>query len=226
MQRFNPFNMIHKALRAMLYDAALTLQQTYFADAAEADAALQKVETVLSQFEQHAHHEDTYLLPSITYYNPWLANEFEKEHEADEQLSNRLKHLLNMFRATTLPQERMMAGSAIVKAFTEFVVFNLQHMSKEEIVLNQALWEHYTDAELMQLNQTIVANIPPEEKAISSQWMMRGVNKVEAINWLKGMKQHAPEPDFWRVYALTKTELPVHRRVEVQEAILEREAIY
>lgn len=226
MQRFNPFNMIHKALRAMLYDTALSLQQTYFADAAEAEAALQKIETVLNQFEQHAHHEDTYLLPSITYFNPWLANEFEKEHETDSTLCNRIKHLLNIFRATTLPEERLVAGSAITKAFTEFLVFNLQHMAKEEIVLNQALWQHYTDAELMQLNQTIVANIAPEDKAISSQWMMRGVNKVEAINWLKGMRQNAPEPDFWRVYALTKTELPVHRRVEVQEAMAASEAIY
>jgi hypothetical protein len=166
------------------------------------------------------------VLPSIIYYNPWLANEFEKEHITDNQLSKRLQHLLNIFRATTLAEERMIAGSAIAKAFTEFMVFNLEHMAKEEIVLNQALWQHYTDAELMQLNQTIVANIPEDEKRITAQWMMRGVNKDEAIHWLKGMKQNAPEADFWRVYNLTKTELPMHRRVEVQEAIIEREAIY
>jgi hypothetical protein len=218
--------MIHKALRAMLYDTGLTLQQTLFSDAAEAENALQKVEAVLHQFEQHAHHEDTYVLPSIIYYNPWLANEFEKEHITDNQLSKRLQHLLNIFRATTLAEERMIAGSAIAKAFTEFMVFNLEHMAKEEIVLNQAFWQHYTDAELMQLNQTIVANIPEDEKRITAQWMMRGVNKDEAIHWLKGMKQNAPEADFWRVYNLTKTELPMHRRVEVQEAIIEREAIY
>ena len=226
MQRFNPFNMIHKALRALLYDTALSLQQTYFADGAEAETALQKVELVLHQFAQHAHHEDTYLLPAITYYNPWLANEFEQEHVTDHQLSEKLQHLINIFRATTVAEERLVAGSALTKAFTDFVVFNLQHMAKEELVLNQALWQHYTDAELMQLNQTIVVNIPEAEKAVTAQWMMRGVNKEEAIQWLKGIKRTAPAPDFWRVYALTQTELPLHRRMHVQEAIVETENIY
>lgn len=226
MQRFNPFNMIHKALRAMLYDTSLGLQQTYFGDMAEAEEALQKIELVLNQFEQHAHHEDTYILPAITYYNPWLANEFEQEHVEDNNLSQKLKHLINIFRATTLEEERLVAGSAITKAFTEFLVFNLQHMAKEEIVLNQALWLHYTDVEILQLNQTIIANIAPEDKAVSAQWMMRGINKVEAINWLKMVKKNAPAPEFWNVFALTKSELPMYRRIQVQEAIMDREAIY
>ena len=38
MSRFNVFNQIHKGLRAMLYDTALTLQQTHFDDAGQADA--------------------------------------------------------------------------------------------------------------------------------------------------------------------------------------------
>src|SRR5690606_13695920 len=123
---------------------ALGLQQTNFAESAEAERALQKIELVLNQFEQHAHHEDTYILPSITYYSPWLANEFEKEHTEDHKLSAQLQHLINIFRATTTADEKHVAGSAISKAFTDFLVFNLQHMAKEELVLNQALWLHYT----------------------------------------------------------------------------------
>ena len=181
---------------------------------------------MLHQFEQHAHHEDTFILPAIVYYNPWLANEFEKEHGEDNRLAQQLKHLINIFRATTTEEEKLTAGSAISKAFTDFLIFNLQHMAKEELVLNQALWQHYTDAEIMELNQTIIANIPAEEKVVTAQWMMRGINNVEAINWLKMTKRNAPEPEFWKVYSLTKTELPMYRRLEVQEAIVEREAIY
>ena len=226
MQRFNPFNLMHKALRALLYETALQLQQTHFADHAAAQSSLQKIELVLHQFEQHAHNENTYLLPAIVYYNPWLADEFAKEQEAIENLSAQLQHLVNIFRATKLAEEKQFAGSAISKAFTTFLIGNLQQMAKEELVLNQALWQHYTDAEIMQLNQTIMANIPAEEKAMTAQWMMRGINNQEAISWLKMTKRHAPEAEFWNVYALTKTELPMYRRLEVQEAIMEREAIY
>jgi len=72
MQRYNGFTLIHKALRALLYDAALTLQQTYFADIEEAEPAIEKVETVLFLFERHAHHEDRFVLPAIVTYEPRL----------------------------------------------------------------------------------------------------------------------------------------------------------
>lgn len=89
MLRFNSFNMIHKALRAMLYDTALTLQQTDFTDAMEAETALSKVEDVIHQFEQHAHHEDTFMLPAIEKFAPQVVEDFEKEHVEDLELGNR-----------------------------------------------------------------------------------------------------------------------------------------
>lgn len=223
MQRFNTFTMIHKALRAMLYDTALTLQQTYFPDAEEAASALAKVEHVLHQFESHAHHEDEYILPAIVGFEPQVVDAFEKEHAEDIHLGNQLDHLLNIFRATTVAEERELAGSAITKAFVEFMMFNLKHMAKEEVEINEVLWKYYTDEEIQQLNAAIASNIPQEEKALSAKWMMRGVNKVEAINWLKAMKKVVPAPVFWSVYALTRSELPVHRRVEIQEGVIEAE---
>ena len=50
MNRFNSFLFVHKGLRAMLYDASLTLQQTDFSMSAEAEKALTKVDNVLFVF--------------------------------------------------------------------------------------------------------------------------------------------------------------------------------
>ena len=93
MQRVNPFNMIHKALRALLYDTALSLQQTYFADSNESEVALAKIEAVIHQFEQHAYHEDTYVFPAVEAYNPQLAEAFESEHEEDHAHGACVTHL-------------------------------------------------------------------------------------------------------------------------------------
>jgi hemerythrin-like domain-containing protein len=224
MQRFNTFNMIHKALRALLYDTALTLQQTYFGNEEEAKTALRKVETVIAQFEQHAHHEDNFVLPMITAYEAELVEEFEKEHVEDHRIGEQLVHLVNIFRAAQGEEERLVAGSGVAKAFMDFMVFNLQHMAKEESVLNPVLWTYYSDEQLLQMNGRIVASIPATEKAVSSQWMMRGISNREAIQWLKAVKQQAPEHEFQMLWALADTELPVHRRMEVKEAVLEQEA--
>ena len=226
MQRFNTFNMIHKALRALLYDTALTLQQTYFGNEEETKTALRKVESVIAQFEQHAHHENNFVLPLITEYEPALVEEFEKEHLEDHRIGEQLVHLVNIFHAAQGEEERLVAGSGVAKAFMDFMVFNLQHMAKEEKVLNPVLWTYYSDEQLLQMNGRIVASIPAAEKAVSSQWMMRGISNREAIQWLKAVKQHAPEHEFQMLWALADSELPVHRRIEVKEAVLEQETTF
>ena len=192
MQRYNGFNLIHKALRAMLYDTALTLQQTYFADNHEAEKALEKVEDVLFLFEHHAHHEDSFILPVVQQYEPALVDAFEKEHEKDLKLSNDLKNLINIYRNVNFTAELIAMGSAISKAFVEFMVFNLEHMAKEEMLLNPAMWEHYTDEQLIDINRRLVATIPANEMAIASKWMMRGINFADAIAWLAAVRSSVP----------------------------------
>jgi len=85
--------------------------------------------------------------------NPGWLKKFEKEHNEDITLGNRVKNLLNIYRNIYFTEERVVRDGAINKAFVEFMVFNLEHMAKEEILLNQALWKHYTDEQLVELNQ-------------------------------------------------------------------------
>ncbi|GEO11261.1 hemerythrin domain-containing protein [Segetibacter aerophilus] len=226
MQRFNSFNLIHKALRAMLYDAALTLQQTYYADVEEAEAALAKVETVIHHFEQHAHHEDTFVLPAIEAFEPQLVEEFEQEHVAHHEIGNRLQTLLTIYRSLQTSEERVNCGSCISKSFRDFMVFNINHMAKEEIEINRVLWANYTDQELLDLNARLTAGIPPEEKMVTAKWMLRSINKAEAISWLQAVKETSPSFVFDALIDMTYTELPEQIRAEVQEAVMEEELLF
>src|SRR4051812_4300595 len=158
MQRYNPFKMIHKALRAMMYDTALTLQQTYFADVEEAEIALAKVEGIINEFEQHAHHEDTFILPAIEAFDPELVEDFEKEHLKDIEIGNRIQTLLTIYRSLETSEERINCGSCINKSFRDFMVFNIEHMAKEEVEINRALWSIYTDEALVELNRRLTAS--------------------------------------------------------------------
>ena len=226
MQRINPFNIIHKALRAVMYDTALTLQQTYFADVEEAEAALSKVETTVDMFEQHAHHEDTFVLPAVEAFEPTLAAAFEKEHVADMEIGNRLATLLNIYRSLETSEERINCGSCINKSFRDFMVFNLEHMAKEEIEINRVIWAHYSDQEILDLSERITASIPPEQKMQAAKWMLRSINKAEAISWLQAAKQTSPAFVFEALLDIANTEMPEYIRSEVMEAIMEEELLF
>ncbi|MBC7903334.1 MAG: hemerythrin domain-containing protein [Gemmatimonadaceae bacterium] len=221
MQRYNVFGQIHKGLRAFMYDTALSLQQTWFADSSAGGAALAKVDSVLAHFDAHAHHEDHFILPAIARFEKALVEEFEKEHVTDLELSNRLRSLLNIYYHCVSGEEKKEIGSAICKSFVEFMVFNLEHMAKEEILLNRTLWKHYTDDEIMEIQQRLVATIPPQEMAEGAKWMFRGINNSEAIHWLKGVKEEAPEFVFQSLLDIAEREMPAERWNLIMDAVCE-----
>ena len=221
MNRYNAFYLIHKGLRAMLYDAALTLQQTDFADISEATPALAKMNDVLFAFDQHAHHEDSFIIPAVEAYEPEIAASFEQEHQEDHRLGSRLKNLLIIYENHFSAEERIVCGSAIMKSFTEFLVFNLEHMAKEEMLLNHALWRLYTDEQIKALQQRLMATISPAEMQSTSRWMMRGISATDAINWLKSVRQSSPEFVFNNLMDIAQEELSQTRFAVVREALEE-----
>ena len=193
MNRYNIFNQIHKGLRSLLYETALLIQRTDFLNKEESKIALDRVKEVVELFEKHAHTEDTYVLPALTEYEPAVVNVFEEEHVADHKLSQRLKDLVFVYTHSEMDETRVQTGFAISIAFTEFLVFNLNHMAKEEKVLNKLLWRYYSDEQLHQLTIKIVAKQSPEAMTIAGKWMMRGLNNAEIIAWLKEVKNTAPD---------------------------------
>jgi hypothetical protein len=221
MQRFNIFNQIHKGLRALLFETALRLQQTDFTNPEQTEPLLEQIQQTLDIFDKHANHEDQAILPVIHQYEPALVDAFEKEHEADHALAEKLRSLLDSFEKASTPAEQINIGHALLHAFTGFTSFNLDHMAKEETVLNERLWRYYSDAELMALSQKIIASIPPAEMEFSSAWIMRGLSNNEITAWLKAVQTNAPESIFNNLFSIAERELPNQRFRQVLEDLTE-----
>ena len=221
MKRYNIFNQIHKGLRALLYETIIKLQQTDFTDAENADEAVQQVKIILDLFDEHAHTEDTFILPAIVEYEPSVVDVFAQEHVQDLALSNKLNGLLQAFSLTISPDAKREIGAAISTAVFEFMLFNLEHMKKEEDVLNKLLWRYYTDEVLHGITMNIVASAPADKMPLYNKWMMRGLSNTEIINWLKQIKNNAPEFVFNSYVDLATNELAENRWQKVQEQLTE-----
>jgi hypothetical protein len=217
MNRYNIFNQIHKGLRAFLYETANLLQQTDFTIAEEANIATHQLTEVLELFDKHADTEDHFILPVLEQFEPAVSSLFAEEHIQDHALSNRLRSLLNIFADAETADEQIQAGSAIKVSFVEFMVFNLNHMAKEESELNRLLWKYQTDGQLMTINQAIVAKVLPEDMARYAKWMMRGLNNTEISHWLQEVKNNAPTFVFHSLIEMAETELPEARKSVVLE---------
>lgn len=221
MQRYNLFYMIHKGLREMLYTTASHLQKIDFTEAEETEPVLAQVQQVLRLFDKHANTEDDFVLTAIEAYEPSVVTLFEEEHIQDHELSNKLRSLLAMFQELTTDDEKTELGSAIRLSFTEFLVFNLKHMAKEETVLNNLLWRYYSDEDLHGITQQIISQIPPEKMQEYSTWMMRALSNNEIKSWLKGIKNNAPEFVFTGMLSIAENELPENRLHTILSGISE-----
>jgi hypothetical protein len=219
-QRYNTFDFIHKAWRALMYETARILQQTDFEQEQEAETAIQRLNLVLKSLEQHAYHENTFILPAVGKYDPEVALSMSSDHEQDEVLSRQLQLKIEDFRTTAETARKNRIGREMMYLFIDFVAFNLTHMNMEEHKISEVLWKHYTDEELMLINSEIVKSIPADEMMFSIEWMIRGISNQQILQLLNKFRKEMPKETFDSVCLMTETVLPVDRWKRVKEELL------
>jgi len=129
--------------------------------------------------------------------------------------------ILTVYEQAVSTDEKLDAARAMSHAYRDFMIVTLQHMSKEENILNQLLWRRYTDAEIICIEQELLARIAPEEMALYNQWMLRGLNNREIIAWLRTVKKTAVGTAFQVLLAGAERELSVLRWQKIQEGLSE-----
>jgi hemerythrin-like domain-containing protein len=221
MSRYDIFHIIHKGLRASLYQTALQLQQTDFSEPEEMQEALDKVKEIVMLFDGHAHKEDRFILPAVNTYEPSVSVTFEAEHVKDEELGRELQACINRVENAVARVEKIEFGEALIQSFVAFMVFNLQHMAKEEDILNQILWRYYSDEEIKAIGTKIAQASEPWMQDFYATWMLRGINNREAINWIGAIKKGMPALAYQTLLQKLKQEYPSARYRKVTESLNE-----
>jgi hypothetical protein len=216
LKRHNSFRLVHKGLRLLMYSTATRLQQANLASRSDGSAVMEQVQLVLNLFESHAHGEDHYFNEPLEKINPDVSTLFQKEHEEDHRLSAVLHDQLKVWFDARSDEDREIIGNRIFYTFNEFVAFNLYHMNKEEIMLNQALWNAYSDEQIRSIEQELVKNIPPAKMMSYAKWIFGGINDAEATEWLTGIQMNAPAEVFSAFKQIAAQTLPPERWESIQ----------
>jgi hypothetical protein len=188
MRRYNLFR-IHKGLRALLYDTALVLQKTEFADFEQSDAALEKLSIVEEFFQSHAGLEEEFIFSPILKFDRTAVSLFIEQHHEALTLAEEINKLVKILQYTETDSERRIAGSAIMNAYIQFMMFNLKLMASEEMEINHLLWYQFSDAKLVLMEKQILATLSPAEMFMYSKWMVKGLSETELEEWLSGLKK-------------------------------------
>lgn len=208
-QRFDIYQPIHKALRNFMGDTLSRLGRVDVTDAEDLAGALSQVESLLDFCAKHVQHENDFIHTAIRARQPAGASRTSEDHVEHLHSIDALHKETRAVYAASDAQRHVLA-LRLYRHLALFVAENLQHMHIEETANTAALWEHYTDEELMDLEARLVATISPADTMLTMRWMVPGITPQQRAALLGGMKAGAPAEVFEAVLNAVRPHLSAH----------------
>jgi hypothetical protein len=198
-QRENLYKAIHKGLRAILSRLADEAGRADLADPADLRRLRELAAATFGMLEDDAAHEDRFVSPLLRSCAPDVAERLDAAHRELEHAAAAL--------ARALAQVSPSDGHAFLLALSRYHAAQLSHMADEEELAQPALWRAYGDETLRQVQDQIVASIPPEKMAPAMAAVLPALNPVERAGMLGGIQAHAPAPAFQAILGVASRAL-------------------
>ena len=195
-QRMEMYRHIHKAIRHVMYSTALALGTADFRDQRSMRESLDQLRETITQLQEHAGHEETFVHPALESRLPGVTKSFDQNHEDDDRLFEKMQELGRQIEAAGDDDQKVALGNQLYSIFNTYIGDYLGHLDREEAELQQAQWDHFTDQELAAIDQQIMGSVPPERMAVWVPTICNSFNATELTAILGDMKQGAPPEAF------------------------------
>jgi Hemerythrin HHE cation binding domain len=201
--RFDMYRPIHKALRAFMSDTLVAVGRMDTDEDNTVAVTLEQVRGLLTMLRVHLESENRFVHTAMEARRPGSAGRTEHDHVEHECALADLERLVEAVSAS-IASERAAAALALYRRLAVVVAENIEHMEVEERDNAAVLWAEYTDEELMAIEASIIASVPPAVTTVAMRWMMAALNHVERVRMLAGIRQNAPTEVFEGVLALAR----------------------
>ncbi len=204
MSRFSIYRPIHKAIRHLLFSTSRQVGLADFADDTITRETLATLDRTIAFLREHRGHEDTHVHPALESKVPGITARFAEDHEEDDTLTKEIEQLAARIRNANGAQ-RVELGIEVHERFNAYIGIYLGHLYLEETELQQALWDNFTDEELIAMDAAIAREIPPERMGDWLTEMCASYNPDEISLILNIVKAEAPPEDFQGVTQLAES---------------------
>ena len=210
-QRYNIFKRTHKGLRSMLFDAGARIQQTDFSKSKQAIAAMDAIKQSTRSFLYHLSKEDNMVYHSVVLHAPYIVAMIEQTNIKDEALARSITSMIDQYKDLNTKKEIIAFGHQLQAAFFEFTAAVLQHMSKEETVVNELLWSNYTDRELIGMEVEMMKQATSSDCNWYTGKILKELSNREILVWVDSIKEHATPFMLKKLISTARIVLPIDR---------------
>ena len=182
---------IHKAMRSFMAETLVRVGRIDVADAADRDQALDQLEQLLGFCADHLRHENAFIHTAIEARQPAGSTKVADEHlEHAESIAALREAAAALRRAPDYAAAAL--ALRLYRHLALFVAENFQHMHTEETVHNALLWQHYSDADLAELHDRLLASLGPVDKELAARWMVPASTPAERAAMIAALRAELP----------------------------------
>ena len=216
--RHSTYRATHKAIRHLLFSASTQVGVTDFADGGVTAKTLETIDALIFVLWEHRSREDASIHPPLESRAPGVTARFAEDHEEDEALSAELEQLIAQIRSA-IGDQRVALGIRLHERLNAYIGIYLGHLYREETELQQALWDNFTEEELLAMSRELVATIPPDRRGYLLKVMCSSCGPDDIAPILGGIKANAPPEIAQLALKLAEENLPSSIWAKVQSRI-------
>jgi len=225
MKRFSVFTQLYNALRVLLHDSAILLQQSDFTDEDEAAMVLFRMKSVIDFCESHMEIENKFIYPFFADNHLALPDNHQENREACIALVHRLRQLINNCENCITGNEKNNFPEEFIRHFTRLLLINLQFSEQKETILNRELSIKYTPDELVSVRNNFISSVPLDKRDFFYKCLFSAMNNGEVICWLQEAKVNASGENFQSLLMAAEQTIPTQHWQKIQNAIIEGELL-
>jgi hypothetical protein len=216
--RHSAYRATHNALRHLLFSASHQVGVTDFSDDAVTAETLETIDALIFVLWEHRTREDAPIHPPLESRVPGVTAPFAEDHEEDETYSAEMEQLLAQIRSARGGQ-RVALGILLHERLNAYIGIYLGHLYREETELQQALWDNFTEEELLAMSRDLVATIPPDRSVYLQKVMFSSCGPDDIAPILGRIKAGAPPERVKAVLKLAEENMPPGIWAKVQARI-------
>jgi hemerythrin-like domain-containing protein len=195
----------------MLFDAGAKIQQTDFSKSKQANAAIEAIKQSTRSFLYHLSKEDKIIYHSVVLYAPYIVAMIEQTNLKDQALAESIDKLIDQQREQDTKKDKIAFGHQLQSVFFEFTAAVLQHMNKEETVINEILWSNYSDKQLVGMEVEMMKQATTSDCTWYTGKIMKELSNREILLWVDIIKEHASPFMLKKLISTARIVLPIDR---------------
>ena len=212
---------IHRALRLFMSAMIARVGALDVSDGREVSSVLDQLDALLGMCRHHALIENEIVHPEIEAAQPGVTQRMHGEHVHHLKDIVALEAEVVAVRVFPSPTQAL----RLYRHLALFVAANLEHMHIEETAHNEVLWACYDDAAIATIEQRIVAQSTPEQRALVLRWMTPALPPHERAQRFRSLQAALPRAAFGAMLDIAREVLDDRAWDKLSEALASEQGV-